>query len=138
MTAAAHIDIEMGRQLDQITREHGCLHAVLFTHDGLVKAASSRLERDAADRIAAAMSGLQKLSQQVTEFCDATTPMTWRRTLVDLDDHTVLVMTAGKLTCLAVSVAAGMADDEVAVITQTAVAVVKAMKDHLSTTGRSM
>lgn len=136
MTGQEHIDAEMGRQLDHITQENGCLHAVLFTGDGLLKAKSSGIDRADAERAAAGLTGIGSLSRGLVDFC-GTDELTWRRTIVDFGDHTVMVLTAAANTYLAVSVTAGLTSDQIVVVTHTAVGVIKAMNEYLGAPERT-
>lgn len=135
-TTSTALDTELTRQLDRITKENGCLHALLFTIDGLVKARSTGLARDVADPIAAGLSGIQALSRTLGGFCD-TTELVWMRSIVEFSGYTIMLLTAGEKTCLGVSIAADLDSDDVMVIVQTAVKVVRAMEPHLAVTGRA-
>ncbi|GIG67753.1 roadblock/LC7 domain-containing protein [Phytomonospora endophytica] len=135
MTTPMALDTELTRQLDRITREKGCRHALLFTIDGLVKACSTGLERDVADPVAAGLSGMHALSRTLDGFCDAS-ELVWTGSIVQFVGYTILLVTAGEKTCLGVSVAADLRSDETMVIAATAVKVVRAMEPHLAVTER--
>jgi predicted regulator of Ras-like GTPase activity (Roadblock/LC7/MglB family) len=77
-------------------------HAILVSADGLLMARSNEVDKDQADTVAAAMSGMQSLSRTVAGFCgDART--TWRQTLVEFDGGWVFLISAGEGAYLAVS-----------------------------------
>nr|WP_206442548.1 roadblock/LC7 domain-containing protein [Streptomyces boncukensis] len=91
--------------LDSALEIPGALHAVLVSADGLLMARTSDLGRDAADTVAAAMSGVQSLSRSVGFFCDEPN-LKWRQTLVEFNGGWVFLISAGEGAYLAVSATA--------------------------------
>lgn len=80
----------------------GALHAILLSADGLLRAHTQNIDRDEAERQAAGLSGLQSISRNTADFCNAPdTP--WRQTLVEFDAGYVFVVAAGAGAYLAVS-----------------------------------
>ncbi|GLW07464.1 dynein regulation protein LC7 [Microtetraspora sp. NBRC 13810] len=51
--------------VSEVTKVKGVRHVIVLTADGLLKARSAGLERNAADRLAAACAGLQSLCDSV-------------------------------------------------------------------------
>ncbi|PRX46789.1 putative regulator of Ras-like GTPase activity (Roadblock/LC7/MglB family) [Nonomuraea fuscirosea] len=88
--------------LDDVLSVPGAHHAILLSADGLLRAHSSRISRDKAERHAAALAGLQSLSRSTEEFC-TDKPTSWRQTLVEFADGYVFVIAAGPGAYLAVS-----------------------------------
>lgn len=85
----------------------GARHAILVSADGLLMARSREVDKDHADTVAAAMSGMQSLSRTVAGFCgEATRP--WRQTVVEFDGGWVFLISAGEGAYLAVSASAGV------------------------------
>ncbi|GAA2254285.1 hypothetical protein GCM10010145_22890 [Streptomyces ruber] len=80
----------------------GALHAVLVSADGLPISRTAELDRDSADKVAAAMSGVQSLSRSLGFFCDDDT-LQWRQTLVEFDGGWVFLISAGTGAYLAVA-----------------------------------
>lgn len=80
----------------------GALHAVLVSGDGLPMSRTSGIGRDAADKVAAAMSGVHSLSRSLGFFCDDDT-LQWRQTLVEFDGGWVFLVSAGTGAYLAVA-----------------------------------
>ncbi|MEV0124442.1 roadblock/LC7 domain-containing protein [Streptomyces sp. NPDC050703] len=81
------------------------LHAVLISADGLQMSRTAEIGRDDADKVAAAVSGLQSLSRSVGFFCgdDGTS---WRQTLIEFDGGWVFLNAAGGGSYLAVAASA--------------------------------
>ncbi|MEV1048318.1 roadblock/LC7 domain-containing protein [Streptomyces sp. NPDC049916] len=78
------------------------LHAVLISADGLQMSRTADIGRDDADKVAAAVSGLQSLSRSVGFFCgDERTA--WRQTLIEFDGGWVFLNAAGGGSYLAVA-----------------------------------
>jgi predicted regulator of Ras-like GTPase activity (Roadblock/LC7/MglB family) len=88
--------------LDSALEIPGALHAVLISADGLLMARTRDFEKDDADRVAAAMSGVQSLSRSLGFFCEDDTRQ-WRQTLVEFDGGWVFLISAGEGAYLGVS-----------------------------------
>jgi predicted regulator of Ras-like GTPase activity (Roadblock/LC7/MglB family) len=88
--------------LDSALEIPGALHAVLISADGLLMARTQDFGKDDADRVAAAMSGVQSLSRSLAFFCEDTTQK-WRQTLVEFDGGWVFLISAGEGAYLGVS-----------------------------------
>ncbi|NJP51862.1 roadblock/LC7 domain-containing protein [Streptomyces sp. SBST2-5] len=91
--------------LDSALEIPGALHAVLISADGLLMARTKDFARDDADRVAAAMSGVQSLSRTLGFFCEDP-GQRWRQTLVEFDGGWVFVISAGEGAYLGVSATA--------------------------------
>ncbi|RAY15716.1 roadblock/LC7 domain-containing protein [Actinomadura craniellae] len=92
----------LGWMLDDALRMPETRHGILLSADGLLMAHSERIDRDEAERQAAAMAGLQSLARGTAEFCgDPGT--TWRQTISEFDDGYVFLVAAGAGAYLAVS-----------------------------------
>ncbi|MEU4172841.1 roadblock/LC7 domain-containing protein [Streptomyces sp. NPDC026665] len=88
--------------LDDVLAVPGTRHAILLSSDGMLRARSRDISRDDADRLAAALSGLQSISRSTEEFCGSgETP--WRQTLVEFAGGFVFLIAAGPGAYLAVS-----------------------------------
>ncbi|WP_340562142.1 roadblock/LC7 domain-containing protein [Streptomyces sp. GSL17-111] len=90
--------------LDSALEVPGARHAILVSADGLLMARSNEVDKDHADTVAAAMSGMQSLSRTVASFC-GTPHLRWRQTLVEFDGGWVFLISAGEGAYLAVSAA---------------------------------
>jgi predicted regulator of Ras-like GTPase activity (Roadblock/LC7/MglB family) len=90
--------------LDSALEIPGALHAVLISADGLLMARTKDFEKDDADRVAAAMSGVQSLSRSLGFFCEDSSHQ-WRQTLVEFDGGWVFLISAGEGAYLGVSAA---------------------------------
>jgi predicted regulator of Ras-like GTPase activity (Roadblock/LC7/MglB family) len=88
--------------LDSALEIPGALHAVLISADGLLMARTQDFDKDNADRVAAAMSGVQSLSRSLGFFCEDASQQ-WRQTLVEFDGGWVFLISAGEGAYLAVS-----------------------------------
>jgi predicted regulator of Ras-like GTPase activity (Roadblock/LC7/MglB family) len=80
----------------------GARHAILVSADGLLMARSKDVDKDQADTVAAAMSGMQSLSRTVAGFSGGIA-MQWRQTVVEFDGGWVFLISAGEGAYLAVS-----------------------------------
>ncbi|MEU9576971.1 roadblock/LC7 domain-containing protein [Streptomyces chilikensis] len=88
--------------LDSALEIPGALHAVLISADGLLMARTKEFQRDDADRVAAAMSGMQSLSRSLGFFCDEPDQL-WRQTVVEFSGGWVFLISAGEGAYLGVS-----------------------------------
>ena len=93
---------ELGWMLDEVLKVPEARHAILVSADGMLRAHSQGIDRDHAERQAAALSGLQSISRSTAEFCaEEGTP--WRQTLVEFAGGYVFLVAAGPGAYLAVS-----------------------------------
>ncbi|GHF01322.1 roadblock/LC7 domain-containing protein [Streptomyces fumanus] len=93
---------DLSWMLDSALEIPGALHAVLISADGLLMARTQDFDRDDADRVAAAMSGVQSLSRTLGFFCEDP-KAAWRQTLVEFDGGWVFLISAGEGAYLGVS-----------------------------------
>lgn len=93
---------DLSWMLDSALEIPGALHAVLVSADGLPMSRTAGLGRDSADKVAAAMSGVQSLSRSLGFFCDDDS-LQWRQTLVEFDGGWVFLISAGTGAYLAVA-----------------------------------
>ncbi|MFF4215769.1 roadblock/LC7 domain-containing protein [Streptomyces nondiastaticus] len=90
--------------LDEVVKMPEARHAILLSSDGMLRARSQGIERDEAERQAAALSGLQSISRSTSEFCNhAQQENPWRQTLVEFAHGYVFLIAAGPGAYLAVS-----------------------------------
>lgn len=93
---------ELGWMLDDVLQVPEARHAILLSSDGMLRAHSTGIGRDDAERLAAGLSGLQSISRSTAEFCGpATSP--WRQTLIEFGHGYVFLVAAGEGAHLAVS-----------------------------------
>ncbi|MEU5894893.1 MULTISPECIES: roadblock/LC7 domain-containing protein [Streptomyces] len=90
----------LGWLLDDLTQrmEH-VRHALVLSNDGLVTAASSELEREDAEHLAAVSSGLHSLAKGSGRHFHAGNV---RQTMIEFDDAVLFVTAAGDGSCLCV------------------------------------
>lgn len=93
---------DLSWMLDSALEIPGALHAVLISADGLLMSRTKDFDKDNADRVAAAMSGVQSLSRSLAFFCEDTSQR-WRQTLVEFDGGWVFLISAGEGAYLGVS-----------------------------------
>ncbi|MBN0044870.1 roadblock/LC7 domain-containing protein [Streptomyces actuosus] len=93
---------DLSWMLDSALEIPGALHAVLISADGLLMARTKDFHKDNADRVAAAMSGVQSLSRSLGFFCEDPR-QAWRQTLVEFDGGWVFLISAGDGAYLGVS-----------------------------------
>jgi predicted regulator of Ras-like GTPase activity (Roadblock/LC7/MglB family) len=96
------VNDDLSWMLDSALEIPGALHAVLISADGLLMARTQDFDKDDADRVAAAMSGVQSLSRSLAFFCEDS-QMRWRQTLVEFDGGWVFLISAGEGAYLGVS-----------------------------------
>lgn len=132
MTEPTADTVDMSWYLNRIAEEaKGVQHVLLLSSDGLVLAHSDDLDRDVADKAAASVCGLTALSQDLSEFCNGR-GLAWRRSVIDLDEHCVVLLGAGERSVIAVSIAAELTSPEVASATAATVKAVAGMRHLLS------
>ncbi|WP_053676157.1 roadblock/LC7 domain-containing protein [Streptomyces sp. WM4235] len=93
---------DLSWMLDSALEIPGALHAVLVSADGLLMARTKDFDKDNADTVAAAMSGVQSLSRSLGFFVDGG-HLQWRQTLVEFDGGWVFLISAGEGAYLGVS-----------------------------------
>ncbi|MET9613643.1 roadblock/LC7 domain-containing protein [Kitasatospora indigofera] len=93
---------DLSWMLDSALEIPGALHAVLISADGLLMARTKDFDKDNADRVAAAMSGVQSLSRSLAFFADDP-GQRWQQTLVEFDGGWVFLISAGEGAYLGVS-----------------------------------
>ena len=93
---------DLSWMLDSALEIPGALHAVLVSSDGLLRARSRGVDKDDADKAAAAMSGMQSLSRSLAFFCSRS-DLRWQQTLVEFDGGWIFLISAGDGAYLAVS-----------------------------------
>ncbi|GGT79282.1 MULTISPECIES: roadblock/LC7 domain-containing protein [Streptomyces] len=96
---------DLSWMLDSALEIPGALHAVLISADGLLMARTKDFDRDNADTVAAAMSGVQSLSRSLGFFVEGGHggQLRWRQTLVEFDGGWVFLISAGEGAYLGVS-----------------------------------
>ncbi|MCY0939946.1 MULTISPECIES: roadblock/LC7 domain-containing protein [Streptomyces] len=93
---------DLSWMLDSALEIPGALHAVLVSADGLLMARTKDFDKDGADTVAAAMSGVQSLSRSLGFFIESG-HLQWRQTLVEFDGGWVFLISAGEGAYLGVS-----------------------------------
>ncbi|MER6011063.1 roadblock/LC7 domain-containing protein [Streptomyces bluensis] len=93
---------DLGWVLDDLVRLPHTLHALLLSADGLRAASSQGVDRDMADRLSAAVSGMQALSGQAAEFANCENEP-WELTMIQYQGGYIFIMAAGQGTYLSVS-----------------------------------
>ncbi|MFD9904561.1 roadblock/LC7 domain-containing protein [Streptomyces sp. NPDC059063] len=90
----------LGWLLDDLTKrvEH-VRHALVLSNDGLVTGASSDLQREDAEHLAAVSSGLHSLAKGSGRHFHAGNV---RQTMIEFDDAVLFVTAAGEGSCLCV------------------------------------
>lgn len=90
----------LGWLLDDLTkRMEPVRHALVLSNDGLVTGASSELEREDAEHLAAVSSGLHSLAKGSGRHFGAGNV---RQTMIEFDDAVLFVTAAGDGSCLCV------------------------------------
>ncbi|MBT2384520.1 roadblock/LC7 domain-containing protein [Streptomyces sp. ISL-11] len=96
---------ELDWMLDDLTeRVENIRHALVLSNDGLVTGASTSLEREDADHLAAVASGLHSLAKGTGRQFGAGDV---RQTMVEYDEGVLFVTAAGDGSCLCVLGGAG-------------------------------
>jgi predicted regulator of Ras-like GTPase activity (Roadblock/LC7/MglB family) len=99
---------QLAWMLKQVVDQPEVHDALLVSGDGLVRAHSDGLSRDDAERIAAALSGVQATSAATADFCRSGKD-SWRQSLTEFNGGFVLVVKAAQGSYLAVATS-GAAD----------------------------
>lgn len=88
--------------LDRVVDEvRGARHAVLLGSDGLPRGSTSGMNRDMADTIAAAMTGIHAYSRVTSQFAGALEAAEWRQTVIEFQHGWIFLMAAGPEAFLA-------------------------------------
>ncbi|MFD8569593.1 roadblock/LC7 domain-containing protein [Streptomyces sp. NPDC057694] len=93
---------DLSWMLDDALKIPHARHAVLISADGLQMSRTAEIGRDDADKVAAAVAGLQSLSRTIGFFCGDDRE-TWRQTLIEFDGGWVFLNAAGGGSYLAVA-----------------------------------
>lgn len=96
--------------LNQVLDQPEVYDAILVSADGLPRAFSPGLDQDKADRVAAALAGVQSTSSATAMFCRAPDD-SWQQSLVQFGPGFVITIRASEGTFLSVA-ASGAADIE--------------------------
>ncbi|MBB6172691.1 putative regulator of Ras-like GTPase activity (Roadblock/LC7/MglB family) [Nocardiopsis mwathae] len=83
---------------DLLTRAQGTQHAIVLSTDGLLMASSSRLDRSAAEHLAAITSGLHSLAGGASKQFGAGGI---RQSIIEMDEAFLFVAAAGEGACMA-------------------------------------
>lgn len=83
---------------DLLIRAEGTRHAIVLSTDGLLMASSSRLDRSAAEHLAAIASGLHSLAGGASRQFAAGGI---RQSIIEMDDAFLFVAAAGEGACMA-------------------------------------
>jgi predicted regulator of Ras-like GTPase activity (Roadblock/LC7/MglB family) len=87
------VNNDLAWMLDRALEVPEARHALLVSADGLLMARSREVDRDDADTVAAAMSGMQSLSRTLGGFAGGE-DMAWRQTLVEFDGGWVFLISS--------------------------------------------
>jgi predicted regulator of Ras-like GTPase activity (Roadblock/LC7/MglB family) len=98
------VNAQLSWVLDDVLTVRGARHAILVSADGLLMERSNGIERDDAEKNAAAMSSMQSLSRAVAPFVGGGTG-TWKQTLIEYDGGWIFLIAAGSGAYLAASAA---------------------------------
>lgn len=89
-------------ELDEVISEvKGARHAVLLGPDGLPRGATRGMNRDFADTISAAMSGIHAYSRVTSQFAGVRDDAEWRQTVIEFQHGWIFLMAAGAGSFLA-------------------------------------
>ncbi|AQW48423.1 roadblock/LC7 domain-containing protein [Streptomyces violaceusniger] len=139
MTEHTSDTVDMAWALNELTKEKGVIHAVLFSSDGMLLAASDGLPRADAERTSAAICGMQSLNRELSGFCGLDgANMTWRHIISDMKDRTVLVFAAGMRTGVGVSVDGDSMSQEVAVAINATMKMIRGLRPVLEARERTV
>ncbi|MFG2440561.1 roadblock/LC7 domain-containing protein [Streptomyces sp. NPDC048508] len=89
--------------LDDLVNVPHTRHAVLLSADGLLNAASSGVNREMGETVAAIASGMQSLSRAGANFASGDPDSPWEQTLTQFGNSFLILMAAGEGSYLAVS-----------------------------------
>ncbi|MET9394869.1 roadblock/LC7 domain-containing protein [Streptomyces sp. NPDC006624] len=89
-------------QLDRaVASVPGALHALLLGADGLPRGASAGIDRDLADTISAAMTGIHAYSRATAPFAGGALDDEWSQTVIEFQHGWVFLISAGEGAFLA-------------------------------------
>lgn len=89
-------------QLDRVVASvPGALHALLLGADGLPRGASAGIDRDLADTISAAMTGIHAYSRATAPFAGGARDDEWSQTVIEFQHGWVFLIAAGEGAFLA-------------------------------------
>ncbi|MFF8992511.1 roadblock/LC7 domain-containing protein [Streptomyces sp. NPDC014983] len=88
--------------LDELVDVPHIRHAVLLSADGLLTAASSGVDRELGETVAAIASGMQSLSRAGAVFASGDPNSPWEQTLTQFGNSFLVLMAAGNGSYLAV------------------------------------
>lgn len=130
-SSTAHSGGELDWLLDDlVTRVSEVRHAVVLSNDGLAVGASSALNREDAEHLAAVASGFHSLAKGAGRHFRVGDV---RQTLVEMDDGFLFVAAAGDGSCLAVL---SSATADIGLIAYEMARLVKRVGEHLYTPPR--
>ncbi|MGW7052840.1 roadblock/LC7 domain-containing protein [Streptomyces sp. NPDC054888] len=130
-TRTSHGSGELDWLLDDlVTRVSEVRHAVVLSNDGLAVGASSALNREDAEHLAAVASGFHSLAKGAGRHFRVGDV---RQTLVEMDDGLLFVAAAGDGSCLAVLSSAAA---DIGLIAYEMARLVKRVGEHLYTPPR--
>ncbi|MCT4351904.1 roadblock/LC7 domain-containing protein [Streptomyces sp. Je 1-79] len=125
------LDKELDWILDDLTRRVEYIrHALVLSNDGLVTGASSGLEREDAEHLAAVSSGLHSLARGSGRHFQAGRA---RQTMVEFDEALLFVTAAGEGSCLCVL---SGADADVGQVAYEMTLLVNRVGEHLGVAAR--
>jgi predicted regulator of Ras-like GTPase activity (Roadblock/LC7/MglB family) len=118
---------ELDWMLDDLTeRVENIRHALVLSNDGLVTGASTSLEREDAEHLAAVASGMHSLAKGTGRQFRAGQV---RQTMVEFDDGVLFVTAAGEGSCLCVL---GSAEADIGQVAYEMTLLVNRVGEHLS------
>ncbi|HUR02192.1 MAG TPA: roadblock/LC7 domain-containing protein [Nonomuraea sp.] len=84
------------RELDQVVAEvAGARHALLLGSDGLPRGATSGIDKDLADTMAAAMTGIHAYSRAAADFAGGPKDAEWQQTVIEYQHGWIFLIAAG-------------------------------------------
>ncbi|MDQ0777649.1 putative regulator of Ras-like GTPase activity (Roadblock/LC7/MglB family) [Streptomyces aurantiacus] len=84
------------KELDQIVAEvPGAQHALLLGSDGLPRGATSEIDKDLADTMSAAMTGIHAYSRAAAQFAGGPRDAEWQQTIIEYQHGWVFLIAAG-------------------------------------------
>ncbi|MGW7522681.1 roadblock/LC7 domain-containing protein [Streptomyces sp. NPDC054783] len=88
--------------LDEVIADvKGARHAVLLGSDGLPRGATSGMNRDLADTVCAAMTGIHAYSRATSQFAGVREDAEWRQTVIEFQHGWIFLIAAGRSAFLA-------------------------------------
>ncbi|MFF4020672.1 roadblock/LC7 domain-containing protein [Streptomyces sp. NPDC001843] len=102
MSATSAPSADLSWILDELVNVPHTRHAVLLSADGLLTAASSGVDRELGETVAAIASGMQSLSRAGAAFASGDPNSPWEQTLTQFGNSFLVLMAAGDGSYLAV------------------------------------